>query len=129
MPTSPNLQTASSDDNSQALFMQAMLSQMKPEQAAPIQAALAAQAKRMANRRYLRDSIRKLSMTLTNGVATQTYAINTPFTFNMSTTALSAYAEGIIIRTVLNYTLAAGSSAVYGLTAAGKLAIIDTIEV
>jgi len=128
MPTSPNLQTASSDDNSQALFMQAMLSQMKPEQAAPIQAALAAQAKRMANRRYLRDSIRKLSMTLTNGVATQTYAINTPFTFNMSTTALNAYTEGIVVRVVLNYTLAVGTSAVYGLTAAGKFAIIDTIE-
>ncbi len=126
---SPSLTTAGSDDNSQALFMQAMLSTMKPEQAAPIQAALAAQAKKMANRRYLRDSIRKLSMSLTNGVTTQTYAINTPFTFNLNTTALSAYAEGIVIRTVLNYTLAVGTGAVYGVTAAGKLGIIDTIEV
>lgn len=129
MPSSsPNIPTNNSDMSTQYMLYQAMLNNMKPEDRAPIQAALAAEMKKQANLRYMRDTVRKVGPTLTNGVATQNYALATPFTFSLNT-ALNGYVEGLIIRVVVNYTLAVGTSAVYGLTAAGKLGVIDTIEV
>jgi hypothetical protein len=129
MPSSsPSIPTSNSDQNTQYLLYQAMLNNMKPEDRAPIEAALAAEMKRQANLKYLRDTIRKIGPTLTNGVATQNYALASPLTFTLNT-ALNGYVEGILVRVLLNYTLAVGTSAVYGLTAAGKLGVIDTIEV
>jgi hypothetical protein len=125
--SSPAIVTSSSDVQTQLL--QAMMSNIKdPNQQASLQAALALQAQKMANRLYMGRTIRKLSPALTNGVPTQAYAVNTPFTFNLST-SLNGYCEGIIVRVVLNYNLAAGTAAVYGLTGSGKMGIIDTVEV
>lgn len=126
--SSPGIVTSNSDNATQAMIMQAMLSNMKEEQAAPIRAAIAAQARKNANTRYMRDAIRKVGPALTNGSPTQAYVLQTPLTFNLST-ALNGYVEGILVRVVLNYTLATGTGATYALTAAGKLGIIDTIEV
>jgi hypothetical protein len=125
---SPPIVTTGSNDDAQAQLMQAILAQMKPEQAAPIQAALAEQARRVANKKYMRDSKRKLGVALTNGIATQAYALNTPLTFNLQS-ALNGYIEGFVLRYVVNYTLATGTSAVYGLTPSGSLGFIDTYEV
>lgn len=128
-PTSaPSVVTSSSDANLQQQLVQAMMANMKPGDAAQLQAALELQARKLANRLYMMNTVRKLGPALTNGAATQAYVQNAPITFNLST-SLNGYCEGIIIRVVLNYTLAAGTAAVYGLTAAGKLGIIDTIEV
>jgi hypothetical protein len=125
--SSPAIVTSSSDVQTQLLM--AMMSNIKdPNQQASLQAALALQAQRMANRLYMSRTIRKMSPALTNGIPTQVYAQNTPFTFNLST-SLNGYCEGIVVRIVLNYTLATGTAAVYGLTASGKMGIIDTLEV
>lgn len=126
--SSPSINTSNSDNATQQILMQAMMANMKPEQQAQLQAALAQQQKKMNNKKYLKDCIRKIGPTLTNGISTQAYALNTPMTFNLNT-ALNGYVEGIIIRVVLNYNLAAGTGATYALTAAGKLGILDTIEV
>lgn len=93
-----------------------------------VQAQLALMAKRAANKRYISEAIEKLAASLTNGQATQAFAMGTPFTFNLPQPN-NAYAVGIVVRTTLNYTLAAGTGATYGLTAAGNLAIYDNIEV
>jgi hypothetical protein len=125
--SAPGVVTSSSDVQTQLL--QAMMSNIKdPNQQASLQAAIALQAQKMANRLYMGRTIRKMSPALTNGVPTQVYGVNTPFTFNLST-SLNGYCEGIIVRIVLNYNLSAGTSAVYGLTASAKLGIIDTVEV
>jgi len=108
--------------------MTAMMANMKPQDQAQFQAALALQARKLANRLYMGLTVRKASPALTNGSPTQTYVQNTPLTFNLST-SLNGYCEGIIVRVALNYTLATGTSAVYALTAAGALGVIDTIEV
>lgn len=102
------------------------LSNQQSQQA--VQAQLATMAKRAANMRYINECIRKLAPSLTNGQPTQAFANGQPFTFNLPQVN-NAFARGIVIRTTLNYTLAVGTSAVYGLTAAGNLAIYDTIEV
>ncbi len=124
--SAPGIVTSSSDVQTQLL--QAMMANLKPEQQASLQAALEVQARKLANRLYMANTIRKLGPALTNGAVTQAYTINTPLTFNLST-SLNGYCEGIIIRVVLNYTLAAGTGATYALTAVGKMGIIDTIEV
>lgn len=126
--SSPSIVTSNSDMNSQNAFMAAMLANMKPEQAAPIQQALALAARKRANYDYVCMSPRKVAPALTNGSTTQAYALSTPMTFNMPT-ALNGYLEGLIIRYNVSYTLATGTSAVYGLTAAGSLGFIDTVEV
>lgn len=124
--SSPMQVTSSADVQSQ-LYM-AMMSNLKPEQQAQLQAAMEIQARKLANRMYMTRTIRKLGPALTNGSPTQAYVINTPLTFNLST-SLNGYCEGIIVRVVLNYNLSPGTGATYGLTAAGKLGIIDTVEV
>lgn len=125
--SAPSVVTASNQD-SQAILLQAMMSNMNPQQQASVQAALQQQARIAANRMYMEATERKVAPALTNGLPTQAYSLNTPLTFNL-TTALSGFCEGIIVRYVVNYTLAAGTSAVYGLTPAGALGLIDTIEV
>ena len=126
--SAPGIVTSNSNSNAQAMLMQAMLANLPANQQAPIAAAMALQAQKQANLQYMRDCTRKLGPTLTNGIATQAYQLNTPMTFNLDT-ALNGYVEGIIIRYVVNYTLAAGTSAVYAPTAAGKLGFLDTINV
>lgn len=125
---SPSLVTQQSDLSTQDQFMMAMMSSMRPQDAANLQAAMALAARKRANMLYMKNCMRKIAPALTNGSPTQNYTVNTPLTFNLST-SLNGYCEGIIVRVVLNYTLATGTSAVYGLTAAGKLGILDTIEV
>lgn len=93
-----------------------------------VQQQLAVMAKKQGNRRYMSESILKLAPALTNGLATQAFANSTPFTFNLPQPN-NAYARGIVIRTTLSYTLATGTAATYGLTAAGSLALYDTIEI
>lgn len=122
----PAIVTSGSDIQTQ--LVQAMMANLKPEQQASLQAAIELQARKLANRLYMANTVRKLGPALTNGAATQNYVQNTPLTFNLST-SLNGYCEGIIVRVVLNYNLAAGAGATYGLTASGKLGIIDTIEV
>lgn len=122
----PAIVTSNSDVQTQ--LVQAMMANLKPDQQASLQAAIQLQARKLANRLYMANTVRKLGPALTNGAATQAYVQNTPLTFNLST-SLNGYCEGIVVRVVLNYNLAAGASAVYALTAAGKLGIIDTVEV
>ena len=124
----PSPVNAQSPDSVQAQMYLAAMRQMTPDQQNNFKAAIALQQRKRANRRYMTDTIRKIAVSLTNGSPTQAYATGTPFTFNMST-SLNGYMEGFIIRVVLNYTLAVGTAAVYALTAAGKLGIIDTIEI
>ena len=124
--TAPTVVTSNSDVQSQLVM--AMMANLKPDQQASLQAAIQLQARKLANRLYMANTIRKLGPALTNGAPTQAYVQNSPLTFNLST-SLNGYCEGLIVRVVLNYNLAAGAAAVYALTAAGKLGIIDTIEV
>lgn len=99
-----------------------------PQAQQALNAQLVVANKKASNRRYISECIRKLAPSLTNGQATQAFAPATPFTFNLPQPN-NAFARGIVVRTTLNYTLATGTSAVYGLTAAGNLAIYDNIEV
>jgi hypothetical protein len=119
---------AQSADSIQSQMYLAMMQQMTPEARANFQAAIALAQRKRANRNYMDSTVRKVSVALTNGAPTQAYTLGTPLTFNMST-SLNGYLEGLIFRLVVNYTLAAGTSAAYQLTAAGKTGIIDTIEV
>lgn len=128
MSSSPAVVTSNSGNNAQQQLMQAMLQQLPQQQQQQIAAALALQARRMANAQYMRDSMRKLGPALTNGALTQAYTLGTPLTFNLNT-ALNGYVEGIVLRVTVNYTLAAGTSAVYGATAGGKLALVDNAVV
>lgn len=125
---SPSPVNAQSPDSLQGQMYLAMMKQMTPQEQGNFRAAIALQQRKRANRRYMTDTIRKLGVALTNGSPTQAYVTGTPLTFNMST-SLNGYMEGIVVRVVLNYTLATGTSAVYALGAAGKLGIIDTIEI
>lgn len=124
----PGPVNSSSPDSIQAQMYMAMMQQMTPEQRSNFQAAIALAQRKRANKNYMDSTVRKMSPALTNGSATQAYALGTPFTFNMST-SLNGYLEGLMFRVVVNYTLAVGTSAVYQQSAAGRLAIIDTIEV
>lgn len=124
--SAPMVVTSSSDVQSQLVM--AMMANLKPEQQQSLRAALELQARKLANRLYMANTIRKVGPALTNGAVTQAYVVNTPLTFNLST-SLNGYCEGIVVRLGLNYTLAAGTGAAYGLTAPGLLAAIDTIEV
>ena len=99
-----------------------------PQSQQAVQAQLAVLAKKAANKRYISECVRKITPALTNGQPTQAYVNGQPLTYNLPQVN-NGYARGIIVRTTLSYTLAAGTSAVYGLTAAGNLAIFDTIEV
>lgn len=126
--SSPNIITMNSDNQTQMMLMQAVMQNMKPEQQQQLQAALQAQAKRLANIKYMQNCIRKVAASLTNGAASQAYTLGSPLTFNLPT-SISGYAEGIILRYIVNYTLAAGTGATYAATAGGKLALIDTVEV
>lgn len=124
----PPVLNSDSDNATQALMLQAMMKNMQPADQQALQAALAAQARKAANKKYLRDCERKLVPALTNGLTTQNYTLNTAMTFNLSS-SLNAFLEGIIVQYTINYTLATGTSAVYGITPAGKFGFIDTIEV
>lgn len=112
----------------QSGLWQAVASGLPQNSQQAVQAQLAVMAKKMANRRYMSESIRKLAPALTNGLATQAFSNGQPFTFNLPQPN-NAYARGIVVRTTLNYTLAAGTGATYGLTAAGQLGIYDNIEI
>lgn len=127
MATPPPV-TVGNQDSTQNILINAMLANMKPDQAASVQAALARQAAIAGNRFYMENTIRKFNPALTNGIATQNYALNSPLTFNL-TTSLDSMCEGIILRWTVNYTLATGTSAVYGLTPGGVLSTIDSVDV
>src|SRR5260370_37136365 len=123
---SPGIVTMGSDNYTQMQLMQAMLASLPQDKQAPLAAAMALAARKAANKKYLRETCRKVGPALTNGQATQVYTLNAPITFNLST-SLNRYCEGIIVRVVFNYTLA--GTGVFAPTAAGKLGIIDTVEV
>jgi hypothetical protein len=126
--SAPSIVTSNSSQSAQQMLMQAMLQQLPQQQQQTIAAAMQLQARRLANQQYMRETIRKLAPALTNGALTQSYALNTPMTFNIvNNTALNAYMEGFIIRASITYTLAAGTSATYAATAAGAMGLIDSI--
>lgn len=125
---SPGPVNASSPDSIQSQMYLAMMQQMTPDQRNNFQAAIALQQRKRANKMYMESTVRKMSPCLTNGSPTQNYVLGTPLTFNVST-ALNGYLEGFMFRLVVNYTLATGTSAVYQQSAAGRLAIIDTIDI
>jgi hypothetical protein len=118
--TAPSVQTGS-----QAGLWQALASGLPPQNQAAINAQLALMAKKAANRQYIRDCIIKQATALTNGVKTQPFALSTPLTFNLPQPN-NSYARGVIVHTELTYTIATTPMV---LTAAGGLAIYDTIEV
>ena len=124
----PSPVNASSPDSIQSQMYLAMMKSMTPQEQASFRASIALAQRKRANMMYMQNTIRKLGVALTNGSPTQAYVLGTPLVFNMST-SLNGYMEGLVVRIVLNYTLAAGTSAVYALTAAGKLGIVDTIEI
>lgn len=122
--SAPSVQTGS-----QAGLWAAVASGLNNQQSQQaVQAQLSLMSKRLGNRRYIMEAMKKLAPALTNGLPTQPYVAGQPLTFNLPQPN-NAYARGILIRTVLNYTLAAGTGATYGLTAANSLAEFDTIEV
>src|SRR6266567_218548 len=124
--SSPGVVTMNSSNSDQMQLMQAILASLPQDKQAPLAAAMALAARKAANKKYMRDTQRKVGPALTNGSATQPYTLNSPITFNLST-SLNGYCEGIIVRVVLNYQIA--GTGVFAPTAAGKLGIIDTVEV
>ena len=127
--SAPNIVTSTGNDF-QGQMLQAMLANIAktdPQTAAALQASIAQQARMAANRYYLDATRRKVAPCLTNGAVTQAYVLGTPLTFNVPT-SLNGFAEGIIIRATVNYTLATGTSATYAPTAAGLLGLIDSFE-
>src|SRR5260221_4913996 len=123
---SPGIVTMNSSNSDQMQLMQAILQSLPQDKQAPLAAAMALAARKAANKKYMRDTQRKVGSALTNGSATQVYTLNSPITFNLST-SLNGYCEGIIVRVLLNYQIA--GTGVFAPTAAGKLGIIDTVEV
>jgi len=126
--SSPSVVTTSAMQGSDAAIMNALIAGMTPEQQQAVAGQLAIRAKKMANRRYITEAVEKRAFALTNGQASQAYALGGQFTFNLPQPN-NSYSRGVVIRYVVNYTLAVGTAAVYGETAAGRLAFLDTIEV
>lgn len=124
----PTSQAPSVVTGNQSGLWTALASGMPQQSQAAVQQQLAIMAKRQGNYRYMKECIVKKAPALTNGLPTQAFQNSTPFTFNLPQPN-NAFARGLVIRTTLSYTLAVGTSAVYGLTAAGSLGIYDTIEV
>jgi hypothetical protein len=124
----PTSQAPSVVTGSQAGLWQALASGMPQQSQAAVQQQLAVMARRQGNYAYMKACILKKAPALTNGAPTQAFQNSQPFTFNLPQPN-GAFARGIIVRTTLAYTLATGTGATYGLTAAGPLAIYDTIEI
>ena len=113
--------------NQSGLF-QVLAGGLPQQQQQQVQQQLQLMARRQANLRYMKECIIKKAPALTNGLPTQSFVPSTPLTFNLPQPN-NAFARGLIIRTTVAYTLATGTSATYGLTAAGALGLYDTIEV
>jgi hypothetical protein len=97
------------------------------------QAALAAQtvaAQRDQNRAFMALSIRKkaLAQQANGGANSQSFSAGQPLTYNIPT-ANNGYLIGFWVNCQLTNTLGTGTSAVYGLTAAAPLSLIDSIVV
>jgi hypothetical protein len=97
------------------------------------QAQLAAQAAAMQlqqNRQFMALGIRKkaLAQQANGGANNQAFVAGQPLTYNIPT-ANNGYLVGFWVNCLLTVTLGAGTSAVYGLTAAAPLSVIDSIVV
>lgn len=104
-----------------------------PAMSAQQQAALAAQAaaaQREQNRTFMALSINKkaLSQQANGGANNQAFAAGQPLTYNIAS-ANNGYLTGFWVNCTLTNTLAAGTSAVYALTAEAPLSLIDSIVV
>jgi hypothetical protein len=101
-------------------------SQPTPEQIAAAQAAM----QREQNRQFMALSVNKevLCQQSNGGALNQSYAVGQPLTYTISN-ANNGYLTGFWVRCSLTCTLATGSSAVYGRTAANPLSLIDTVVV
>lgn len=120
----PSVQTGS-----QAGLWSAVASGLNNQQSQQaVNAQLAMMSKRLGNKRYIAEAMKKLAPALTNGSPTQAYVPGQPLTFNLPQPN-NAYARGILVRSVINYNLAVGTGATYALTAANSLALYDTIEI
>ena len=100
--------------------------QMDAQQAA----IAAAQAQRAQNRQFMALSLRKkaLAQQANGGANTQSFVAGQPLTYNIPT-ANNGYLIGFWLNLSLTITLAAGTSAVYGLTAEAPYTLIDSIVV
>lgn len=100
--------------------------QLTPEQAA----ILAANQQKEQNRQFMALSVNKeaLCQQANGGALSQNFAVGQPLTY-LITNANNAYLTGFWVRCSLTCTLASGSSAVYGRTAANPFSLIDSIVV
>lgn len=98
------------------------------QQQAQIAAAMAAQ--REQNRAFMALAINKkaLCQQANGGANTQSFVAGQPLTYNVPT-ANNGFLTGFWVNCALTITLGAGTSAVYGLTAAAPLSLIDSIVV
>ncbi len=101
-----------------------------PTQQQPMDAAQAAAIQAAQNRAFMALSHNKevLCMQANGGALNQNWVAGQPLTYTIPT-ANNAFLTGLWIECSLTVNPAAGSSAVYGLTAAGPLALIDSIQV
>jgi hypothetical protein len=100
--------------------------QMDAQQAA----IAAANAQRAQNRSFMALSLRKkaLAQQANGGANTQAFVAGQPLTYNIPT-ANNGYLIGFWLTFALTVTLAAGTAAVYALTATAPYSIIDSIVV
>jgi hypothetical protein len=93
-------------------------------------AAQAAAAQVMQNRNFMALSLRKkaLAQQANGGANNQAFVAGQPLTYNIPT-ANNGYLIGFWVNCLLTITLAAGTSAVYALTAEAPLSLIDSIIV
>lgn len=127
MPAHPHNRAAVAPSVQTSLW-QSLASGMAPQHQQAVNQHLQHMNNLAANQRYIRDCIIKEASCLTNGSKTQTYVTGTPLTFNLPQPN-NAFARGIIIHSELNYTLGGDADETWQLSAAGGLAVYDTIEV
>jgi hypothetical protein len=93
-------------------------------------AAQMADMQRMQNRQFMALSLNKkaLAQQANGGANNQAFVAGQPLTYNVPT-ANNGYLTGFWVNCLLTITLAAGTSAVYALTAEAPLSLIDSIVV
>ncbi len=129
VPYTSTQQASTVVNQQQLLQMLASGQRLSKEQMDTLQQQYALDAAHGANREFLRRSQRKEAACVAQGGSySPTYAVGTTFTFEVPPVA-GGIAESIVIELDLSLTFATGSSAVYALTAAGVLALIQQIQV
>ena len=123
-------QQASTVVNQQALFTKIASGQkVSQDELNALQQSMALDAAHARNREFLRRcQYKEAACVAQGGSFAPTYAAGTTFTFEVPPIA-GGIAQDVIIELDMSLTFAAGSSAVYALTAAGVLALIQQMQI